>query len=152
MASVSTQQQQQCSRHGLYVGEGCPGCKAEAPREPPIGRPRLVKIVRDRMGELLPGSEIHYAPVEDHGLAVEHLRKKLVEEAVEYALDPSITELADVLEAVRALAHVDLDTGMRAVEREAHRKLVERGRFDGLTGMWVTTSPDPFDEKGQTRK
>jgi hypothetical protein len=34
-------QQMTCSKHGIYVGEGCPGCRAESP--PPESRRELTE-------------------------------------------------------------------------------------------------------------
>jgi len=107
-----------------------------------LGRPRLVKIVRDRIGSLLGGSEVHYAPVADREQAIGMLRRKLVEEATEYLLSPSRDELADVLEVCRSLADLDLDCAWSAVELEATLKRQDRGGFRELMGMWCTTLAD----------
>ncbi len=107
-------------------------------------RQRLVKLVRDSIGQFVGDSTVTYAPIEDPAEAVAALRLKLVEEAVEYLCDPCLGELADVWEVARALAVHDLGlAGMRAIEEEAHGKARERGTFERLVGMYVlTTAPE----------
>src|SRR5579885_3629171 len=112
----------------------------------------LVKLVRDRVGQNLRKTDIDYAPIEDREEAIRRLRGKLIEEAVEYLLNPSVGELADVLEALEALASHDpalatdgrgalgRSIGMSAVRDEQARKRKERGGFDGLVGMWAFTA------------
>lgn len=104
-------------------------------------RPRFVKIVRTRIAKFLATSHVVYEPTtpEQH---VAGLRAKLVEEAVEYLLDPSIDELADVLEVVRSLAIVDLRCGIWAVEEKRGDKWEERGGFEEGVAMYVTTTLD----------
>lgn len=89
-----------------------------------------IKLVRDHIGERL-GNDgtITYEPIHDEAVHVGLLRRKLVEEAVEYLTDPSIAELADVLEAVWSLAAVDLKAPFEVVERRAKTKRQERGGF-----------------------
>lgn len=109
-------------------------------------RPRLVKLVRDGVGALLGHSTVSYEPIPDDsgpgfaGTAIGALRRKLIEEAVEYLENPSKGELADVYEVVCALAKHDLGLEFHEVQDEAERKLEERGGFEGLTGMYVTTT------------
>ena len=106
-------------------------------------RPRLVKLVRDRIGEFVGDSTVTYAPIEDRDEAIAALRLKLVEEAVEYLRDPCIGELADVLAVVHALSLLDIRCGWMAVEAEADAKAAERGGFLNLVGMYVqTTAPE----------
>lgn len=104
-------------------------------------RPRLVKIVRDRIGRHSPDHTVTYEPVsrEQH---VHGLRAKLVEEAVEYLLDPSVAELADVLAVVRALAIVDLGAGWEAVTIAELDKYGDRGGFEAGVGMFVNTTAE----------
>lgn len=131
-------------------------------------RNRLVKLVRDDVGKWLEDPAIEYRPVprEQH---VALLREKLMEEATEYLLRPSVGELADVLEAVRALATVDLelggsleaagimglsgrdleflgDRGLVLVAREAKLKRDERGGFIGGVGMYASSNASPRHE------
>lgn len=114
--------------------------------DPPVGHPRLVKLVRDRVGELLPDSTVSYVPIESRAAATDMLRWKLVEEAIEYARNPSLGELADVWEALHALRIFDLKVSQVELEDEADAKRDERGGFDELVGMYVTTSADPRHE------
>jgi predicted house-cleaning noncanonical NTP pyrophosphatase (MazG superfamily) len=98
---------------------------------------RLVKLVRDGIQAFLGGDvTIEYTPLseDEHRRA---LRRKLIEEGVEYMEDPCLGELADVYEAVRALAKRDLGLEMDDVIRLARIKRAERGGFDGGTGMFA---------------
>jgi predicted house-cleaning noncanonical NTP pyrophosphatase (MazG superfamily) len=105
-------------------------------------RKRLVKLVRDRVGQFGNGGAT-YEPLidfEDHAIL---LRQKLLEEVGEYLIDPSIGELADVLQVVRDLAAVDLHTEWETLEQEMYAKAEERGSFIEGTGMYVfSTAPD----------
>ena len=115
-------------------------------------KPYLIKLVRDRaVSRVNDRHVIDYAPIHNLNVAVRALRAKLVEEAVEYVLDPCVGELADVLEVVEALAEHDQALGtprpgdpMWSVRREADRRRLERGGFDGLTGMFAV----PDTEEG----
>lgn len=108
------------------------------------GKPYLVKIVRDRIADLVPNSTVSYNEIseEDKELAMEFLRKKLVEESVEYALKPSMDELADIQETIHALAAYDLREGTMGVMRLAkatREKREARGGFDKLIGLYITS-------------
>jgi predicted house-cleaning noncanonical NTP pyrophosphatase (MazG superfamily) len=107
------------------------------------GRPRLVKLVRDCIGEFVGDSTVSYAPIPDRAEGIAALRLKLVEEAVEYLRDPCVGELADVLAVVQALASKDLGCGWLELNDEAESKTDERGGFTDLVGMYVqTTTPN----------
>lgn len=104
-------------------------------------RPRFVKVVRTGIARFLGSSEVRYEKARAEDL-IPGLRAKLVEEAVEYLLDPSIGELADVYEVVRALAIHDLGVDFHAVQSEASAKTAERGAFGEGMAMYVfTTAP-----------
>lgn len=107
-----------------------------------MNRRRLVKLVRDRVGELLPHTQVEYTPIKSRRQVIRELRKKLVEEATEYLLDPTLDELADVHEVVRALAELDLGVSLDGVITEARHKREERGGFQDGMGMYAyTTAP-----------
>lgn len=112
-------------------------------------RPRFVKIVRSRIAQFLGTSEVIYRPAEPQEV-VDGLRRKLIEEAVEYLLDPCLGELADVWEVVRALAIHDLRVKPDAVSAYAQDKADERGDFLEGFGMYVTTNaPHEFEGNGR---
>lgn len=111
-------------------------------------RPRLVKLVRDRIGEFVGDSTVGYAPIADPAEAIAALRLKLVEESVEYLRDPCKAELADVLAVIQALALLDVCCGWVAVEEEADAKAAERGGFLNLVGMYVQTTAPERHEAG----
>lgn len=91
-------------------------------------RKKIVKLVRDHMGAYLGEFKSGFMPVdsEEH---IDLLRKKLIEEAVEYLQDPSIEELADVYEVLSALAVVDLKVTLEEVLDRANQKSNHRGGF-----------------------
>lgn len=105
---------------------------------------RFVKLVRDGISRYyVPPGEYVYAPMIDRKEYVVRLRAKLVEEAAEYAAQPSLGELADAYEVIRALARHDLGKSMADVIAAAEEKRLERGGFDDLFAMYVrTTGPD----------
>mgnify|MGYP000745953399 CR=1 FL=1 len=102
-------------------------------------RKRLVKLVRDDVGRFGNGNVVYESldAGEDHAVL---LRQKLLEEVGEYLIDPSIGELADVLQCVCDLADVDLGVSVVNLDRERIAKLNERGGFTGGTGMYVFSS------------
>lgn len=102
-------------------------------------KPRLVKLVRDRIGQFLGDSVVSYEQVPRSDLP-ELLRAKLIEECVEYLLDPSAGELADILEVLHGLAVHDLRVDFCDVEDEMEAKLAERGGFQDGVGMYVQTT------------
>lgn len=104
-------------------------------------RPYLVKLVRDRVGEF-PGGDgaVEYRPEPDREVHVGLLRDKLIEEALEYFKNPSVGELADVLQAVYDLAQIDLDVDRAEVEGARIDKFNERGGFLEGVCMFVTTT------------
>jgi predicted house-cleaning noncanonical NTP pyrophosphatase (MazG superfamily) len=91
------------------------------------------KLVRDRIPDIIAaaGSEPATRILDQASYRVA-LRAKLVEEAHEAQAAPDeqlTSELADVLEVLRALARVHA-IGWEDVELEAGRKRAERGGFD----------------------
>lgn len=100
---------------------------------------KLVKIVRDQIPLLVGherGAVIYQGASREQ--VVEGLRKKLVEEALEYLLDPSAEELADVIEVAHALRHWDLDISPTELHEIGTRKRDERGAFFDGIGMFVS--------------
>jgi predicted house-cleaning noncanonical NTP pyrophosphatase (MazG superfamily) len=105
----------------------------------------VVKLVRDRIPEIVPPDGVlaqhgvirgalDYVEL-GHANHVRWLRKKIGEEVLEYLMDPSVGELADILEAVWSLATVDLGVSFEAVLEAAVRKRRERGGFTGGVAM-----------------
>lgn len=98
---------------------------------------RLVKLVRDDVEKFCGGDMVvRYEPMSEAEFVAE-LRKKLVEEAAEYLLDPSPEELADVLEVVETLAAFGHDGGMEEVRRAQLRKRGHKGSFLDRLGMYL---------------
>lgn len=108
----------------------------------------LVKIVRDKIPSLSDLTEHEFGGRVSEGVVsyrsaspdevVAGLRKKLVEEALEYLLDPSAEELADVIEVAHALRHWDLQIEPTELHEVGTRKLDERGGFFDGIGMFVS--------------
>jgi predicted house-cleaning noncanonical NTP pyrophosphatase (MazG superfamily) len=104
-------------------------------------RPRLVKLVRERVGRFIGGDQtVTYERITDERVIVDSLRKKLLEECAEYLLDPSVGELADIYEVLRALAMHDIAVTWADVQEEARAKTRERGAFLIPVGMYVQTT------------
>jgi predicted house-cleaning noncanonical NTP pyrophosphatase (MazG superfamily) len=101
---------------------------------------RFVKLVRDRIPQFVGDSTLVYEPIIDHDKRIDALRRKLVEESIEYLMNPSAEELADVQEVIFALAHHDLSVGIEDIERTRVSKVQERGGFDDGLGMYVYTT------------
>lgn len=111
-------------------------------------RPRLVKLVRDRVGGFLGDQAVSYERITDRSEAMAALRAKLVEEAVEYLLDPSVGELADVLDVVMALGLHAHEMSLEELVQASTPKYEERGAFDDLVGMYVQTTA-PTNHEGR---
>jgi predicted house-cleaning noncanonical NTP pyrophosphatase (MazG superfamily) len=97
----------------------------------------LVKLVRDQVESALGGDgTIAYRPMspEEHKL---QLRQKLIEEAAEYIVNPSLRELAHVLAVVRALARIDLEVPFATVRTAEITEHVDRGGFALGIGMYA---------------
>jgi predicted house-cleaning noncanonical NTP pyrophosphatase (MazG superfamily) len=103
-----------------------------------IGRPRLVKLVRDRIGDLLADSIVSYEPVPESE-RLTWVRRKVREEAIEYADDPCLEELADVYQAL-CDATVAEGLTMTQLQDEVERKKAERGGFEHGIGMYLSTT------------
>jgi predicted house-cleaning noncanonical NTP pyrophosphatase (MazG superfamily) len=105
---------------------------------------RFIKLVRDRIGDHLEDDgRIVYKPITDEDVN-ELRRKKLVEEALEYLMDPSIEELADVLEALRACLMYEQEEPWAVLTAVAAEKREQRGGFDMGVGMYLVTSAGKF--------
>lgn len=117
--------------------------EAAAPQPEGVGR-YLVKLVRDRVERLEEPPEafgFHKLGPDDH---ITNLRQKLIEEVGEYLIAPSAAELADVYEAVRCLALIDLglgdgdaDAALADIADFARGKREARGGFEEGVGMFA---------------
>lgn len=103
--------------------------------------PYLIKLVRDKVKQSFehPEHELTYMPV-SRGELAQLLRRKLLEEAAEYLLDPSRGELADIAEICRGLARHDLGIPWADVEDVRIEKRRSRGGFDRGIGMYATVA------------
>ncbi len=89
------------------------------------------KLVRDRIPEVVArDGKQAVTRIAGPGEYPARLAAKLAEEAAEFRENPSVGELADVMECVRALCLCHGFT-MDEVERERLRKRAERGGFEG---------------------
>lgn len=108
---------------------------------------RLVKLVRDNIDIFLDGRHavIEYTRLPSEEEHRRELRKKLLEEAAEYVIDPCKSELADVLEVVHALATVDLHCTFSEVNTTRLIKKVSRGGFESGMGMYAITPQEQLE-------
>lgn len=111
---------------------------------------RLVKLVRDRSDEhrAEPSGELVYKPIEDKEEYLIELRKKLVEEAIEYMVNPCVEEMTDVAEVLDTLRQVDLKANPYDMAVAVRAKRDRRGGFKKRMGMYVKSlTVEEFDEK-----
>lgn len=87
------------------------------------------KLVRDKIPEILDEKNISYEKriASDDEYRLE-LIKKLSEETNEFQEDPSVEELADVLEVIQALQELCEFSNLEDIRKQKH---TERGGFDG---------------------
>jgi predicted house-cleaning noncanonical NTP pyrophosphatase (MazG superfamily) len=101
---------------------------------------RFVKLVRDRIPQFVGDSTVVYEPIADHDKRLDALRRKLVEESIEYLMNPSVEELADVYTVLGALLNYDLSVKWQDLYKAAQSKRHERGEFDDGLGMYIYTT------------
>lgn len=99
---------------------------------------RFIKLVRDKVGEdsdrVVYERCIGFTDDDFHWA----LRRKLMEEAIEYFEHGEWEELVDVFEVVWALSQVHgVGKGMHILKRDADRKRVAKGSFMGRVAMWI---------------
>jgi predicted house-cleaning noncanonical NTP pyrophosphatase (MazG superfamily) len=89
------------------------------------------KLVRDRIPEIIKknGDTAIIRVADNDGEYLELLKRKLIEEAREFADGAKPEELADVLEVMRALCELSGLT-MGQIEQLADNKKAERGGFE----------------------
>lgn len=87
------------------------------------------KLVRDKIPEIIAAKgqsyKIHTATPEEYRVK---LIEKLGEEVAEFTKEPSVEELADIMEVVQALAFL-LESTPAEVEKLRAQKAEERGGF-----------------------
>jgi len=88
------------------------------------------KLVRDKIPEIIikSGKTPKYYVIKNDEQYIDELIKKLLEEANEVKENPSIEELADVLEVVIAIANY-LKVSFKEVERYRQKKSKSNGAF-----------------------
>lgn len=96
---------------------------------------RLIKLVRDNIDGLqLP--RVEFREMSEHAYAM-WLRRKIVEEALEWSLEPSLEELGDLYEMIRACAYYYHDgAGMQQVAEAANAKAATYGGYWEGKGMY----------------
>ncbi|GAW90948.1 hypothetical protein Nther_0786 [Calderihabitans maritimus] len=90
------------------------------------------KLVRDRIPEIIEkdGKKPVISRIRDKKTLKEMLVSKLKEEVEEYCLSLELTELADILEVIRALVHNIHNIKFSDVEKLREEKERERGGFN----------------------
>lgn len=99
----------------------------------------LVKLVRDKIGDNCLAQGVHFKHIDDDNLFIEKLREKLMEEATEYLLKPSLSEAGDILSVVLALVQHDLgiDDATFELFTAARMKEDKRGGFEDRIGLYI---------------
>lgn len=89
------------------------------------------KLVRDKIPDIISsrGEVAEIRTLDDDHEFLNELCKKIIEEAHEVAANPSVDELADVLEVVRATGK-RLGYSMQDIENARVKKAEARGGFD----------------------
>lgn len=96
-----------------------------------------IKLVRDDIAKVpnVDGATVSFKPV-GRTTHLRLLKQKLAEEVAEYLVEPSLGELADILEAVECLAALDQGAGFKRLRAEQMRKRRQRGGFGRGTAMY----------------
>jgi predicted house-cleaning noncanonical NTP pyrophosphatase (MazG superfamily) len=105
-----------------------------------MAEPYFVKLVRDDVARHVPDAAVTFGAV-PRGKLHDLLKSKLIEEATEYIVAPSLGELADIYEVVEALAS-QLGHEMWEVRHAAMDKRRDRGGFFDGVGMFCTTTDE----------
>lgn len=95
---------------------------------------RLVKLVRDDITEERMGRVVYQRMTDEEYYM--QLRRKLVEEATEWALEPSPEELADLLEILMACAWYWHELTLNQVLAVARERVEDAGGFWEGNGMY----------------
>jgi predicted house-cleaning noncanonical NTP pyrophosphatase (MazG superfamily) len=98
-----------------------------------------IKLVRDKVAD--PPAMCVVKPMHNKK-GIDLLRRKLVEEAIEYLLNPCVEELADVMEVVETLAHYDPKitggyNGANLLKEARARKNAKNGSFSDMVVLGV---------------
>lgn len=103
---------------------------------------KLLKLVRDKIPTVT-GQQVMatYSTMaaDDH---IMELRKKLIEEATEYLFEPSLEELADLIEVIEALVKYDLEVELTELQGAVQQKRTNKGGFHDATGLYIVTRED----------
>lgn len=107
-----------------------------------ISDAKIIKLVRDNIPHLIPAGQWRYELLSQRGgaknqMADKWLRHKLMEEVSEYLEDRKIDELADIVEAVFALAVHTHRTSPDEILERAERKREERGGYKELVILTI---------------
>jgi len=88
------------------------------------------KLIRDRIPEIIEndGKEPIYKTITDEKEFLQLLIEKLLEEVNEFKVDPSVDELADILEVTNTIRKIQ-KWHPRLIESIRRKKLNERGGF-----------------------
>ena len=104
---------------------------------------KMLKLVRDRIPELIKSGRWFYESVHHRPLNPEKwLRHKLMEEVSEYLEDRTAEELADIIEVCFAIGvHIHGITPSELLQ-VAQIKRDERGGYKNLTAIWLLEGND----------
>lgn len=96
---------------------------------------KFIKLVRSRV--VTDSDKVLYSRITDRDEYIRALRDKIDEESREYKHDPSVEELADILEVLMTLATDDLGVAWSAVEDAATLKRNQKGVFNGRMALYI---------------
>lgn len=85
----------------------------------------MTKLVRDRIPEIAPHKSFYKASPEEY---YPLLQEKLREEVEEFLAAPSLEEMADIIEVLRAFCDV-LQMSFRKAEQTRKQKFLAKGAF-----------------------
>ena len=89
-----------------------------------------MKLVRDLIPKIIEenGKSCRWHKINNHSEYMSYLKLKIIEEADEFIEDPCLEEAADMLEVVRAFAHIN-NLDFEKVISVAQNKTKKRGGF-----------------------
>ena len=109
-----------------------------------------IKLVRDRIHEAKPnvqGGAVEFWQT-GRTTRLRLLKAKLMEEVAEYLIEGGKEELADILEVVECLAHLDCGISPDQLRRIQLAKRKERGSFmQGHVMYAAASTPQPADQQ-----
>lgn len=117
---------------------------------------RLAKLVRDKVDDHLPGSEVDekliYKEIDDPAELESQRQRKLGEKVIEYLVSGEIDELCDVLDVLMMIGEYDHGVSLETMLATVFEKRERLGGFDKGVGMYIATlTREEYDDKVKER-